>query len=88
MAEGEVLKVTLVDKREGKAVQLHQLEQLAARLSEVGKLAEDCRVKLSQAEAELEGYMQKSQLERRFSEIAGLPYVDKAPELEEKVKIP
>ena len=86
MVEGEVLKVTLVDEQERKAVQLHQLEQLAARLVEVEKLAEDCRAKLSEAEAELKSYTQKSQLERRFSQLAGLPYVDKAPELEEKVK--
>lgn len=86
MVEGEVLKVTLADEHEGKAVQLDQLEQLAARLIEVEKLAEDCRVKLSEAEAELEEYRRRSELERRFSELSGLPYVDKAPELEEKVK--
>jgi len=86
MVEGEVIKVALVDGEERKAVELNQLEQLASRLMEVEKLFEECRVKLSQAEAELEEYRRKSDVERRFSEVAGIPYVDKAPELEERVK--
>ncbi len=86
MVEGEVLRVSLVEGQERKAVELQTLEQHAARLLEVEKLIDECKVKLSQAEAELASYREKSELERRFSELSGIPYVDKSPELEEKVK--
>jgi hypothetical protein len=86
MVEGEVLKVEIVEGEERGAVELSQLEQLAARLIEVEKLIEDCKVKLSEAEGHLAEYKRKSELERRFSELAGIPYVDKSQELEEKVK--
>jgi transposase len=85
MVEGEVLKVEVVEGEERGAVELSQLEQLAARIIEVEKLIEDCKGKLSEAEGELAEFRRKSELERRFSELAGIPYVDKSQELEEKV---
>jgi|GEM_PF-1016562 hypothetical protein len=86
MVEGEVLKVEIVEGGERRTVELSKLEQLAAKLIEVEKLMEDCKVKLSEAEEQFTEHKRKSQLERRFNELVGIPYVDKSQELEEKVK--
>ncbi|MEM2103855.1 MAG: hypothetical protein QW717_03085 [Candidatus Bathyarchaeia archaeon] len=86
MSEGEVLKVTLVEGQKQRTAELQQLEQFAAQLVDVEKLLDDCKVKLSDAERELADYRQKSELERRFSELVGIPYIDKSHELEENVK--
>ncbi|MEM3055548.1 MAG: hypothetical protein QXM52_07585 [Candidatus Bathyarchaeia archaeon] len=83
--EGDVLKVTLVEKPELKVADLQHLEAVAARLLEIGKLVEECKIKLSDAQMELEDFRQKSEVERRFCELTGLPFNDKSKELEEKV---
>ncbi|MGB9854349.1 MAG: hypothetical protein ACPLRY_06055 [Candidatus Bathyarchaeales archaeon] len=83
----EVLKVTLVEEqRKATATSLGHLEQLAFNLMEVEKLIEECKGKLSDTERELADFRQKRELERRFSELTGVPYEDKSQELEEKVK--
>ena len=83
----EVLKVTLVEEQHrAAATSLARLEQLAFNLREVEKLAEECKNKLSSTERELADFRQKSELERRFSELTGIPYEDKSTELEEKAK--
>jgi len=86
MVDGEVLKVEVVEGEEQGAAELSQLEQLAARLVEVERLIEDCKVKLSEAEGQLAEHKRKSELEKRFSQLAGIPYVDKSQELEEKAR--
>ncbi|MGB9960063.1 MAG: hypothetical protein ACPLKQ_06050 [Candidatus Bathyarchaeales archaeon] len=83
----EVLKVTLVEEqRKAPVASLGHLEQLAFNLTEVEKLIEECKSKLSTTERELAEFRQKRELERRFSELTGVPYDDKSSELEEKVK--
>ena len=83
----EILKVTLVEEqRKATAASLGHLEQLAFNLMEVEKLIEECKGKLSNTERELADFRQKRELERRFSELTGVPYEDKSPELEEKAK--
>lgn len=87
MGLADILKVTMVEGRnEADAASLGHLEQLAPRLMEVEKLIDDCRGKLSSAEKDLADFRERSELERRFSELAGLPYEDKSSELEERVK--
>lgn len=83
----KVLKVTLVEE-EGKTSDssFDQLEQLAFRLMEVDKLIEESKVKLSDAEMDLADFKQRSELEKRFSELTGALYEDKTLELEANVK--
>ncbi|MCS7114775.1 MAG: hypothetical protein N0A00_05185 [Candidatus Bathyarchaeota archaeon] len=84
--EGDILKVTLVEKPEQeKAVDLQHLETIAARILEVDQLLEECKIKLSNAQMELEEFRQKSEVERRFCELTGLPFNDRSKDLEEKV---
>ncbi|MEM2546773.1 MAG: hypothetical protein QXM37_03990 [Candidatus Bathyarchaeia archaeon] len=84
--EGDVLKVTLVEKpEEEKAVDLQHLEAIASRILEIDQLLEECKIKLSNAQTELEEFRQKSEVERRFCELTGLPFNDKSKDLAEKV---
>ena len=53
---------------------------------QVEKMIEECKGKLSDAEKAIAEFRLKSVLEKRFSDIAGLPYMDKSTELEEKAK--
>ncbi|MEM3703484.1 MAG: hypothetical protein QXX79_03570 [Candidatus Bathyarchaeia archaeon] len=83
--EGDILKVTLVEKPEEKAIDMQHLETVAARILEIDQLIEECKIKLSNAQVELEEFRQKSEVERRFCELTGLPFTDKSKDLEEKV---
>lgn len=83
--DGDVLKVTLMETPEQKAKDLQHLETVASRLLEVDQLIEECKIKLSNAQIELEEFKQKSEIERRFCELTGLPFTDKSKDLEEKV---
>jgi len=71
---------------ERRAIDLQQLEQIAVKLMQVEKMIEECKGKLSDAEKAIAEFRLKSVLEKRFSDIAGLPYMDKSTELEEKAK--
>lgn len=83
----EILKVTLVEEQhKTAATSLGHLEQLAFNFMEIEKLIEECKGKLSSTERELTDFKQKSELEKKFSELTGMPYVDKSAELEDKVK--
>lgn len=86
----KVLKMTeevLVEEQyRATATSLGHLEQLAFNLMEVEKLIEECKDKLSNTEREFADFRQKREIERRFSELTGVPYEDKFPELEEKAK--
>jgi len=84
------VKVTLIEETEkrgeDKSTNFAYLEQLTSRLMEVEKLLEEFKVKLSDAEAELREFKNKSPLEKRFSELTGNTFKDLTPELEQKVK--
>lgn len=85
--DDEVLKVTLIEEqRKPNAPSLDRLEQAAFKLMDIEKLLDECRNKLSITERELADFKQKSELERRFSELTGVPYEDKSLELEAEVK--
>jgi hypothetical protein len=71
---------------ERRSIDLQQLEQLAVKLMEAEKMIEECKGKLSDAEKAVAEFKQKSGLEKRFSDLAGLPYTNKSAELEEKAK--
>jgi len=84
MVDDGVLEVRVIEGEHAEGLQ--RLEQLAVRLTEVERQIEDCKGKLSQVEGELEEFRQRSELERRFSELTGLSYHDKSLELEEEMK--
>jgi soluble cytochrome b562 len=90
----KIVKVTLLEgseekvleSREGGSAGFAHLERLSSRLVEVEKLLDEVKVKLLEAEAELKEFRERSQLERRFSELTGSSFKDLTPELEQKVK--
>ncbi|MEM3551501.1 MAG: hypothetical protein QXN87_05400 [Candidatus Bathyarchaeia archaeon] len=85
----EIVKVTLLEeheKRAGNIMELSALEQMASRLVETEKILEELKVKLADAQEELEEFKSKSQIERRLSELTGIPFKDLSPELEQKAK--
>lgn len=83
----DVLKVTLVENKSGGAERpdLQRLESLAVRLFELDNKIEECKVELSETQAELEEFKRKSAIEKRLCELTGMPFVDKSGELEKKV---
>ena len=80
-------EISFLDEERESKVDLSQLEQLAARLLEVANIIKDCESKLSEVEETLAKFKQRSNIEKHFYELAGLPYEDKSAQLEEQVKM-
>ncbi len=76
----------LYEKEYASKMDLSHVEQLATRLLEVEKVIKDYETKVSEFEKTIAEYKQKSDVERHFHELAGLPYEDKTPRLEEELK--
>ena len=71
---------------EGFSLELPKLEELVMKLEAVEKNIEGYKSKQAELEKTLEEYKRKSDVEKRFHELAGLPYEDRSAELQEQLK--
>jgi len=78
--------IEFLDEEHVAKMDLSQVEQLAARLLEAEKVIKDCESKLSGFEQAIAECKQRSNIEKHFHELAGLPYEDKSTQLEEQAK--
>lgn len=67
-------------------MELSEIEILVMKLEELNKNISGCEGKRAELEKALEEYKRKSDVERRFHELSGLPYEDKSAELQEQLK--
>jgi len=79
-------EIDLFDKEYVAKMDLSHVEQLATRLLEVEKVIKECESKVSEFERAIAECKQRSDIERHFHELAGLPYEDKSTKLEEQLK--
>lgn len=79
-------EMDLFDKQYESKLDLSHVEQLAGRLLDVEKVIKDCDAKASDLERAIAESRQKADIERHFHNLAGLPYEDKTPKLEEQLK--
>ncbi len=68
-------------------MELSEIEGLVAKLEELKKNIEGSEGKRGELEKTLEEYKRKSDVERRFHELSGLPYEDKSAGLQEQLKV-
>ena len=67
-------------------MELEELDELAVKLGAVEKSIESYGTRLVEVEKDLTEYRHKSEVERHFHQLSGLPYEDKSAELEEQMK--
>jgi len=71
---------------EGLGLELSRIEELVIKLEALERDIQNYESRRAELEKTLEEYKRKSDVERRFHELAGIPYEDRSAELQEQLE--